>query len=60
MYRDVRSAVLGSQLAPGITNRIAGNVIHAVQMEQAPPAPNSPGNLHAPSPGPAAVEGGFR
>jgi len=54
------AAVLGAQLAPGLTRRIAGNVIHRVQMENAPPAPDTSGNLFAPSPGPAAVEGGFR
>ncbi|SDB73729.1 SDR family NAD(P)-dependent oxidoreductase [Belnapia rosea] len=54
------AAVLGSRLAPGLTTRIAGSVIHRLQMEEAPPAPDSPGNLHAPSPAPPTVEGGFR
>ena len=53
------AAVLGSQVAPGLTNRIAGNVIHGLQMERAPPAPDTSGNLFAPSPGPPRVEGGF-
>jgi hypothetical protein len=54
------AAVLGSRLAPGLSNRIAGNVIHRLQMEQAPAAPDGPGNLFAPSPAAPAVEGGFR
>jgi hypothetical protein len=51
--------VFGSQVAPGLTTRIAGDVIHRVQMESAPPAPNTSGNLFAPSPEPSRVEGGF-
>ncbi|WP_229682845.1 SDR family NAD(P)-dependent oxidoreductase [Siccirubricoccus deserti] len=54
------AAVLGSRLAPGLTIRIAGSVIHQVQMENAPPAPDRPGNLFVPSPAPPTVEGGFR
>jgi short-subunit dehydrogenase len=54
------AAVLGAQLAPGLTNRIAGNVIHGIQMERAPPAPATSGNLFAPSPEPTRVEGGYR
>jgi short-subunit dehydrogenase len=54
------AAVLGSKLAPGLTTRIAGNVIHRLQMEEAPPAPNRPGNLDALSPASPTVEGGFR
>jgi short-subunit dehydrogenase len=52
------AAVFGSQVAPGLTTRIAGDVIHRVQM-QAPPAPATSGNLFAPSPEPSRVEGGF-
>jgi hypothetical protein len=54
------ATVLGSQLAPGLTTRIAGNIIHRVQMEDAPPAANTPGSLYVPSPAPPSVEGGFR
>jgi NADP-dependent 3-hydroxy acid dehydrogenase YdfG len=54
------AAVLGARLAPGLTTRIAGDVIHHLQMEEAPPAPDRPGNLHAPSPARPTVEGGFR
>ncbi len=54
------AAVLGARIAPGMTARIAGGVIHRLQMEEAPPAPDRPGNLHAPSPAPPTVEGGFR
>jgi short-subunit dehydrogenase len=53
------AAVLGSQIAPGLTTRISGDVIHRVQMN-APSAPDRPGNLYAPSPAPPAVDGGFR
>jgi short-subunit dehydrogenase len=53
------AAVLGFQLAPGLTTRIAGDVIHSVQMD-APPAPDTSGNLFAPSPEPSRVEGGYR
>ncbi len=54
------AAVLGSRLAPGLSTRIAGDVIHRLQMEDAPPAPTTWSNLHAPSPAPPTVEGGFR
>ncbi len=54
------AAVLGSQLAPGLTTRIAADVIQRVQMGNAPPAPDTSGNLFAPSPEPSRVEGGFR
>lgn len=54
------AAVLGAQLAPGLTNRIAADAIHRMQMQQAPPVPDRPGNLFAPSPAPPTVEGGFR
>ena len=54
------AAVLGSQLAPGLTTRIAADVIQRVQMEEAPPGPITPGNLYTPSPAPSSVEGGLR
>jgi len=54
------AAVTGAQFAPALSRRIAGDVIHRVQMEQAPVAENRPGNLFAPSPAPPTVEGGFR
>jgi len=54
------AAVLGSRLAPALTTRIAGDVIHSVQMENAPPALDTTGNLYAPSPAPPVVEGSSR
>jgi short-subunit dehydrogenase len=53
-------ALLGAQFAPGLSRHLAANVIHRLQMEQAPPAPDTPGNLFAPSPAPPTVAGGFR
>jgi short-subunit dehydrogenase len=54
------AAVLGAQLAPGLTRRIAADVMRRVQLEEAPPAANTSGNLFAPSPSPSRVEGGYR
>jgi short-subunit dehydrogenase len=54
------AAVLGSRLAPGLTRRIAADVIERVQLRDAPPAANTSGNLFAPSPSPSRVEGGYR
>jgi short-subunit dehydrogenase len=53
------AAVLGSHLAPGLTTRIAADVIQRVQMEEAAPGPTTLGNLYAPSPAPPSVEGGL-
>jgi short-subunit dehydrogenase len=53
------AAILGARLAPGLSTRIAADVIERVQMQDAPPAPDRPGNLREPSPAPSAVEGGF-
>lgn len=54
------AAVLGAQLAPGLTRRIAADVIERVQLRDAPPAPDTPGNLFTPSPALPRVEGGTR
>jgi NAD(P)-dependent dehydrogenase (short-subunit alcohol dehydrogenase family) len=54
------ATVLGSRLAPSLTTHIAGNIIHRVQMEDAPPAADTPGSLYVPSPAPPSVKGGFR
>jgi short-subunit dehydrogenase len=54
------AALLGARLAPGFSTRIAADVIERVQMRDAPPAPDLPGNLHGPSPAPPTVDGGFR
>lgn len=53
-------AVLGAQLWPGLTQRIAGDVAHAAQMEAAPPAPPTAGTIFAPQPTPATIEGRAR
>jgi short-subunit dehydrogenase len=54
------AALFGARLAPGLSTRIAADVIDRVQMRDAPPAADRPGNLHAPSPAAPAVDGGFR
>jgi short-subunit dehydrogenase len=53
------AALFGARIAPGLSTRIAADVIHRVQMQDAPLSPDRPGNLHAPSPAPPTVEGGF-
>ncbi|WP_376089891.1 SDR family NAD(P)-dependent oxidoreductase [Roseomonas sp. CCTCC AB2023176] len=53
-------AVLGSQIAPGLANRIAADMMQRIQIEGAPPAPPTSGNLFAPSPAPPTVDGGMR
>lgn len=53
-------ATIGAQVAPGPSTALAAEVIHRMQMEGAPPAPNTAGNLFAPSPSPPRVEGGYR
>jgi short-subunit dehydrogenase len=54
------AATLGGQLWPGLSQRIAGNVVQSVQMEGAPPAPPTAGALFAPQPTPTTVEGRAR
>ncbi|MBY0336399.1 MAG: SDR family NAD(P)-dependent oxidoreductase [Acetobacteraceae bacterium] len=53
------ASVLG-QVAPGPSTWAAGRLMDRVQMRGAPAAPVGPGNLHAPIPGPTAIEGGMR
>jgi short-subunit dehydrogenase len=48
------------QVAPGPSTWAAGLLMDRVQMRDAPAAPVSPGNLYAPGPGPAAIEGRMR
>lgn len=55
-----RGAVLGAQVWPGLTERIAAGVVHRAQIETAPPAPATAGSLHEPARRGAAVEGGAR
>jgi short-subunit dehydrogenase len=48
----------GHRLAPDFAERMATVLYEKLVLEDAPPAADSSGNLHAPSPGPGAVEGG--
>lgn len=52
-------AYVGHNLLPGITERIAAGVEHEIQIEDAPPAPPSQGNLYAPMPAGRSVDGGL-
>ncbi|WP_426956335.1 SDR family NAD(P)-dependent oxidoreductase [Muricoccus radiodurans] len=54
------AAVLGSHLAPVFTERMAGNLIHRAQIENPPPAPPTPGAIHAPVMAGTGVDGGTR
>lgn len=51
-------ALAGAQVAPGLSRRVAADLMQRLQMQEAPPAPNRPGNLFAPSPAPPTVAGG--
>jgi short-subunit dehydrogenase len=53
------ATVVGGRLAPGLTTRLAADLYHRVQMEEAPPGRDGPGNLFAPSPEPSRVRGGY-
>ena len=55
-----RAAVVGARWMPDLTERIAADVFHRVQMERAPPAPPTSGNLHQPLPTGTGVDGGVR
>jgi short-subunit dehydrogenase len=55
-----RAAVTAHRLLPGLTEHIAGDISHRVQIETAPPAPPTSGNLHQPMRSGTAVEGGVR
>lgn len=48
------------RLFDDLTEFLAATLYHRQQMELAPPAPVTTGNLYTPSPGPGAVEGGMR
>lgn len=52
--------LLGHRLWPGLTERVASDVIQRVQIEQPPPAPATAGSVHAPMPAGTTVEGGTR
>jgi short-subunit dehydrogenase len=55
-----RTAVTAHRLFPGVTEHIAGDISHRVQIETASPAPPTSGNLHQPMRSGTAVEGGVR
>ena len=48
------------QLFPDLTERVAADVYHRVQIETAPPAPATAGAIHAPVPSARGIEGGVR
>ncbi|QTI79367.1 SDR family NAD(P)-dependent oxidoreductase [Roseomonas marmotae] len=43
-----RGALLSHQIWPGLAERVAANIAHRAQMEDAPPAGDRPGSLHEP------------
>jgi short-subunit dehydrogenase len=55
-----RGSYISHQIAPDITERISGNIAHEMQIETAPPAPPTSGNLHEPMQSGRTVEGGAR
>lgn len=55
-----RAVITGHQLLPGLSENIAGDVWHRVQMENAPPGPSTSGNLHRPVPEGTGVRGDVR
>jgi short-subunit dehydrogenase len=55
-----QGALLGDRIWPGLAERIAADVVHRAQVETAPPAPPTTGNLYEPMRSGTAVEGGAR
>ncbi|WP_121114577.1 SDR family oxidoreductase [Croceibacterium ferulae] len=55
-----RAAITGHRLLPGVAEDFAGNVLHRVQVETAPPAPPTPGSLYQPMPEGTGVRGDVR
>ena len=55
-----QGAVIGAQIWPGLTERLAGDLVHRAQVETAPPAPATAGALHDPVRPGTAVEGDAR
>jgi short-subunit dehydrogenase len=45
---SAQAASLSQQLMPRLTEAVTATVSHQIQMEDAPPAPTTPGNLHSP------------
>jgi short-subunit dehydrogenase len=52
--------IAAHQLLPDLTEQIAGDMVHQVQVETAPPAPPTSGTLHKPMWSGTTVEGGVR
>jgi short-subunit dehydrogenase len=55
-----QGAVTAHRLLPDLTEHIAGDISHKVQIETAPPAPPTSGTLHQPMRSGTTVEGGVR
>lgn len=55
-----KGAYAGHRLLPGLGDRTAARIEHALQIERAPPAPATSGALHAPVVDGRAVEGHVR
>lgn len=55
-----RGAVWAHHLMPDLTERMAGSIAHKVQMDNAPPAPDTAGSLHRPMAEGTGVDGGVR
>lgn len=55
-----KGAYLSHRLLPDLTERIAANIQHRVQIEQAPHAPPTSGSLYTPVPAGRTVEGTVR
>lgn len=53
-------AVLGDRIWPGLAERIGADVVRRAQIETAPPAPPTSGNLFTPMAAGTTVEGGAR
>lgn len=53
-------AYAAHRIAPDISETVAGSLSHKVQMQDAPPAAPTSGNLHQPVYGSGLVEGGIR
>lgn len=54
------AAYISHHLFPDLTERISGNVSHKFQIETAPPAPATAGNLYQPMQSGKTVDGGVR
>lgn len=52
-----KAAITGHRLLPGLGQDIAGDVLHRVQVETAPPAQATSGSLHRPMPEGTGVRG---